>query len=501
MGNDAISKNNLEIFGLSLSIEKKCPKRYIYNMKRSELFFAFLQVPLDAMMIILAFVLSYYVRADLGSIGFYDAGVNEYLKYALYLIPIWVLFFAMNGLYSIKNTTGLFHELYKITITSSTSILLFVMIIFLTKTFFFSRLILIFIWFISIVTIVVGRLILRLVQKSLLQAGLGVRNVLLIGNNVASREIAKDLSSVYSGFRIAGIIGESESLVKDLKVIGNLDNLKEVLKKYKIDEVILTDGSIVREKMVNIIELCADRKTGFRYVPDVFAIMSTNFKPGLIGAIPVLELKSIPLDGWGRILKRIFDVVFGSILLIFLMPVLTAIAIIVKLTSKGPVFYRHQRVGRDERIFDFYKFRSMYINKCDFKGGVHWSTKDDEKTRITPVGKFLRKTNLDELPQFLNIIKGDMSLVGPRPELPKLVKKFEEEIPEYFRRHRVKSGLTGWAQVNGLKGDTSIEERVRYDIYYIENWSLWFDFKIIIKTILLVIDEALHGKSEYRSRT
>lgn len=143
----------------------------------------------------------------------------------------------------------------------------------------------------------------------------------------------------------------------------------------------------------------------------------------------------------------------------------------------------------------------MYWDKCDFDGGTKWTTKEDEKTRITPVGLIIRKTNLDELPQFWNILVGDMSFVGPRPEQPKLVEKFEKEIPEYFRRHRVKSGLTGWAQVNGLKGDTSVKERVRYDIYYIENWSLWFDFKILLKTIGLTIHETLRGKSEYRTRS
>jgi lipopolysaccharide/colanic/teichoic acid biosynthesis glycosyltransferase len=143
----------------------------------------------------------------------------------------------------------------------------------------------------------------------------------------------------------------------------------------------------------------------------------------------------------------------------------------------------------------------MYFGECDFEGGVKWTTKSDEKTRITPVGLVLRKINLDELPQLWNILVGDMSFVGPRPEQPKLVEKFEQEIPEYFRRHRVKSGLTGWAQVNGLKGDTSVVERIRYDIYYIENWSLWFDFKIVLKTIGLIFNEAFAGKSEYRTRS
>ena len=179
---------------------------------------------------------------------------------------------------------------------------------------------------------------------------------------------------------------------------------------------------------------------------------------------------------------------------------LTAIGI--KLTSKGPIIYRQKRVGRDGKIFEFYKFRSMYIEACDTTlRGSKWTTAKDEKTRVTPLGRFIRKTNLDELPQFWNVLIGNMSFVGPRPELPKFVDRFQKEIPDYFRRHRLKSGITGWAQVNGLKGDTSIKERVRFDIFYIENWSFWFDIKIIIKTVYMIISETLRGKYEYRART
>ena len=163
--------------------------------------------------------------------------------------------------------------------------------------------------------------------------------------------------------------------------------------------------------------------------------------------------------------------------------------------------FRQSRIGRDEHKFDLYKFRSMHVSACDFsRGGKKWTTAEDEKTRVTAVGKFLRKSNFDELPQLWNILVGQMSFIGPRPEQPNFVEKFENEIPDYFRRHRVKSGLTGWAQVNGLKGNTSIKERVRYDIYYIENWSFWFDFKIILKTIKLVIHEIFAGKYEYSAR-
>jgi lipopolysaccharide/colanic/teichoic acid biosynthesis glycosyltransferase len=183
--------------------------------------------------------------------------------------------------------------------------------------------------------------------------------------------------------------------------------------------------------------------------------------------------------------------------MVILSPIWIIIAFLVKTTSKGPIIYNQKRVGRDEKVFICHKFRSM--EEKNSRNASKWTTKDDP--RITPLGNILRKTNLDELPQLWDIFCGKMSFVGPRPEQPFFVEKFEEEIPDYFRRHKVKAGLTGWAQVNGLKGDTSIKERVRYDIFYIENWSLWFDFKIVIKTLGILIYETVAGKYEYRSRT
>jgi len=214
--------------------------------------------------------------------------------------------------------------------------------------------------------------------------------------------------------------------------------------------------------------------------------------------MPVLELRTIALDGWGRIIKRIADLFFSFVALVVLSPLFLIIAIIQKLTSAGPVIYGHERVGKDGKLFKLYKFRSMY-DKAEEKEKRFWTEKND--SRITPFGNFLRKTNMDELPQFWNILIGNMSIVGPRPEQPKFVEKFNKEIPGYFKRHRIKSGLTGWAQVNGLKGDTSISERVRYDTFYIENWSLWFDLKIIIKTGGLVLHEIFIGKYEYSARS
>jgi exopolysaccharide biosynthesis polyprenyl glycosylphosphotransferase len=406
---------------------------------------------------------------------------------------------ALNNLYSIRSNSGIFHDLYKIIVASSTAIFTLVIFIFSIKVTFFSRIILVTIWIFSICLIFLGRLALKIIRRNLLKRGVGVRKVLLVGNNKTTLEIIKTIKEKYNwGYKVIGVIGDEHG-DKDTKIVGTLENLPLILKKNQVDELILTDMAIGERKTMPIIQTCYDQKITFKYVPDVFSLVVSGFRPGLFGTMPVMELKSIPLDGWGRIIKRVLDIVFAGSFILLLSPLLLIISLLIVLSSQGPVFYLRKRVGRDGKTFDFYKFRSMYLEKCDYKGGA-WTTAADDKNKVTPFGKILRKTNFDELPQLFNIFKGDMSFVGPRPEFPEFVARFEKEIPDYFRRHRVKAGLTGWAQVNGLKGDTSIEDRVRYDIYYIENWSIWFDFKIIIKTAGLVLYEAFNGKVEYSSR-
>ena len=474
-------------------------------MKKSELFFAFILLPVDIAMIIASFILAYYFRIRWEIMpAFSDIGLREYLRYCAYLLPAWIALLALNGLYYIKPVRSFFREAYRIVNASSTAMIFLVVVIFLTKTMFFSRLILVFTWVLSIIAIIFGRAIVHSAQKHLLKYGIGRRNVILVGDNHVSASIVSHLSqSGNREYQICGVVnGDSKNSKFGLKILGSTDEIASKIKQYNIDEIVLTDVGISKNKILDIIQICSDNKVTFKYVPDIFSLMTLNISSETIGSMPVMELKPIPLDGWGRIVKRIIDVVFSFLFLTIISPFLVIIAILEKITSTGPVFYWHDRIGRDGNKFRCYKFRSMYANKCDYsKGGSKWTTANDELTRITPLGRILRKTNLDEVPQFWNILRGDMSFVGPRPEQPKLVERFESEIPEYFRRHRVKAGLTGWAQVNGLKGDTSIKERVRYDIFYIENWSLWFDMKIIVKTIGLIIYEAFGGKSEYRSRS
>jgi exopolysaccharide biosynthesis polyprenyl glycosylphosphotransferase len=472
-------------------------------MKRSELLFSFLLLPIDAAMIIASFVLSYYLRikGDILPVNS-DITFGQYLWYVVYILPFWLLVYALSGLYKISRERNYFNDLYKIFVSNSVVILIFIVVIFFGRAFFFSRLILILILAISVFVVFLGRIIVGEIQRYLYKYGYGVHKVIVVGNGqVAFRLIHEILNQKRLGLKFAGIVTGSarKNRSSEFQLLGSIDSLRDIVKKVRPDEVILTDISINRKKIIDIIQICFDANISFKFISDVFSMVTTSASSNTLAGLPIMELKTIALDGWGRIVKRLFDIIFSTILLVIFSPLFLLAALSVKLSSPGPVIFKQKRVGRDGKVFDFYKFRSMYNDKCDFSNkGEKWTTAKDEVTRITPIGRVLRKTNLDEIPQFYNVFRGDMSFVGPRPELPTFVDKFQKNIPEYYRRHRVKSGLTGWAVVNGLKGDTSIEERVRYDIFYIENWSFWFDLKIIIKTVFLVIREIFGGKYEYR---
>ncbi|MCX6810963.1 MAG: undecaprenyl-phosphate glucose phosphotransferase [Candidatus Berkelbacteria bacterium] len=476
-------------------------------MKRSELFFSFLLIPVDAAMIIASFVLAFYIRikTDILPVNS-DVTFKHYLLYVLYILPIWLIIFALSGLYKIARERNYFNDFYKIFVSNAVAILIFIVAIFFSRSYFFSRAILIIIPLLSVFLVFTARIIVTSVQRYLYRYGWGVHKVIIIGNNKVSHQLAREIVYVKRlGMKFIGIVnglGDHEEYPNDLKLLGNIADLPEIIKKHHPDEIILTDVGINRDKILEIIQACSDANVSFKFISDVYSIVTTSNTSSVLAGFPVMELKTIALDGWGRIAKRFFDVLFSVVCLIVAAPFMLLVTIGTKITSPGPVIYKQKRVGRDGKSFDFYKFRSMYIEKCDTtQRGSKWTTADDDKNRITSFGKFIRKTNLDELPQFWNVFIGNMSFVGPRPELPKFVDEFQKEIPDYFRRHRVKSGLTGWAAVNGLKGDTSIPERVRFDIYYIENWSFWFDIKIIIKTIFLIIGEAFGGKYEYRDRS
>jgi Undecaprenyl-phosphate glucose phosphotransferase len=267
--------------------------------------------------------------------------------------------------------------------------------------------------------------------------------------------------------------------VLGLPVVGHPDDLGQVVRTMRINEVIIALPDAPHQQILSIVSKCEDGNVSIKVFPDVFQIMASEVNIGDLSGLPLLAMRDVALRGWRLTLKRVVDLILSGILLVFTSPFLLLLALLVKLDSRGPALFTQLRMGLDAKPFPLFKFRSMRADAE--KDGPGWTTKGDP--RVTRLGRFLRKTSLDELPQFINVFLGHMSLVGPRPEQPAFVEQFREMVPRYMERHREKAGITGWAQVNGLRGDTSISERTKYDLYYIENWSLWFDFKILILTI------------------
>jgi Undecaprenyl-phosphate glucose phosphotransferase len=263
--------------------------------------------------------------------------------------------------------------------------------------------------------------------------------------------------------------------------LGQIGDIPSLIDAYSIDEVIIALPEASHEEILTIISLCERGKVSIKVYPDVFQIMAAQVSIGDLGGLPLLTVRDIALRGWRLTLKRAVDLLGSAVGLVLLSPLMMLVAALVKLDSKGPVFYVQERMGLDAEPFWMLKFRSMRAD-AEAETGPVWATEDDP--RRTRLGAFIRRLSIDEWPQFINVLLGEMSLVGPRPERPVFVEQFKRSIPRYMDRHREKAGLTGWAQVNGLRGDTSIAERTKYDLWYIENWSLFLDFKIILRTII-----------------
>ncbi len=331
----------------------------------------------------------------------------------------------------------------------------------------------------SLVWLFLGRLVLHRFRQAIHAQGVGVSRVALIGYDARAEQFIDFLKArPNSGYELVGIVTEDASAVPSL---GESQNILEIVQKHRLDTLFISSPTVRNETILEILHACE----GVPVQINVFPELSEFIKGGtetitFFQGIPVLRLRETPMQGVSGIVKRLIDIVFSLFALIVLSPLMLTIAVIIRLTSPGKAIFRQERVGRAGKPFNIYKFRSMRAD-AEEKVGHVWAEADDP--RQTSLGKFLRRWSLDELPQFFNVLKGDMSLVGPRPEMSGLIDTFSESIPHYLARQRVKSGMTGWAQVNGLRGNTSLEERISYDRYYIENWSLALDIRIILKTL------------------
>ncbi|NIV03806.1 MAG: undecaprenyl-phosphate glucose phosphotransferase, partial [Calditrichae bacterium] len=363
---------------------------------------------------------------------------------------------------------------------------------FLYRGFSYSRLVFVLIFINLIIFLLLGRFIFHRTKGSFIKKGYSVLHALLVGSGENLIRVYDRLVSAQNhNLQIVGYISEHSSDELPLKYAGKLTNLPQIISHSQpCDALIVSFKQNEHHKVLDIIKNIEGKNIDLFYVPDILDMLTSNFHSMEINGVPLLQLKAYILSGWQGLLKRTFDVVVSVASIIVLSPLFFVIAFLIKVTSKGPIFYAQPRVGLDGREFMMLKFRSMRTD-AEADSGPVWASQKDP--RVTPVGKILRRSSLDELPQLFNVLASDMSLVGPRPERRHFVEQFQEYIPKYIERHRVRSGMTGWAQVNGLRGQSPVEERTRYDLYYIENWSLWFDLKIIVMTFM----EIIRGENAY----
>ncbi len=464
-------------------------------MKRSEIIFGALRLPVDYIAVVAAFLLAYYLRpiTDLIPGVQYTFGselrppLNEYLWLALISAVFLVILFAFNHLYSLKITHRFSKEFFKISFLISAWLMFIIAYYFLVvHQLFFSRIALAHIWLFTIFFVSAGRLIIMTLQSFLLRFGIGRRKVLFIGaNSLADQFYLAIKKDRY--YKIIGALDESiYSRKKDcLKIIGTLDQLKAIVNKYGVEEIIQAVPKLKDREASDLHTFCRNRQIKYSFIPDLVRLQRTNVEVQMIDDIPLVSLKETSLDGWGHVYKRLFDFVLSLILVAVLIPFWIIIALLIKLDSRGPVFYKSKRKYRD-KVFNVYKLRSMVMD-ADVKKhelmddnerrGPLFKIKDDP--RITKVGRFLRKTSLDELPQLFNVLIGNMSLVGPRPHLPEEIDKYKSHHHQVFA---IKPGMTGLAQISG-RSNLDFEEEVKLDVYYIENWSLWMDIKLIFKSV------------------
>lgn len=477
--------------------------------KRSELLFSFLLLPIDFLAILSAFIAAYIIRVKLDERPVaYPLGIEFFLQIFLLIIPIWILIFALTGLYNQSSLRGRVQEVGKVFVAVSGGVMFMIVVDFVsTDPIFPSKAMPIYAYGIALVTVVLGREIVRGLQRSLFRAGIGAYQTVIVGSgHVAQRLMHKLMDTTKTGYKLIGALDSAKGAqqrMKPLRVDSSLVNLRNRLKDAHIDEIIQADSSLTQAEVFELAQFAASNHITYRFVPNQFGIFATNSELSTLAGVPMVAVRPTPLDGWGRIVKRVFDLVSAAVGLIVLTPLFLVIGVIIKLTDPGPVFYRHCRVSRTNKVMYVYKFRTMrqkfstgkgFSGKTDIEIFTELGRKDlieefkrEQKVkndpRVSRIGRFLRQTSIDELPQLLNIIKGDISLVGPRPVVQDELKKYGNDRSALLS---LRPGLTGLWQVSG-RNDISYEERVKLDMYYVENWSLWMDIKIIARTIAIVL--------------
>ncbi|MBI3535212.1 MAG: undecaprenyl-phosphate glucose phosphotransferase [Deltaproteobacteria bacterium] len=402
------------------------------------------------------------------------------------VIFLWVIVFSSMRVYQSHRMLRRTHEVYLLIKAHMIALLLFIVLTYLISEYKYSRLIMFYFGTFSLFFLIIFRLALRNFLRTMRKKGYNLRYAIGVGEGpILETVIAKIEKFPELGIRLVGVLTHELSDIKNIKgkpVLGHFTEIQRIISEKNIDEVLIALPRKQTQELDQILRLLHNETVSIKLLPDLHEYITLGCEVEDFEGFPLVNLNDSPLEGWGGIIKRITDLVLSCLLIILFTPLMLAIALIIKLTSRGDIFYTRKRMGLDGKLFKMIKFRTMVTNFDEEKGTAAWSTKKNDK-RLTAFGSFFRTTSLDELPQLFNVFKGEMSLVGPRPERPVFVEKFRKDIPHYMLRHKVKAGMTGWAQINGWRGDTSLSNRIEFDLYYIKNWSYFFDFKILFVTL------------------
>lgn len=452
---------------------------------RFQRFYTSIKVVTDIVVLSVAFALAYFTRFS--GVFPISEGVPPLEESLLSLAMVLVIFpmtFQQARLYVTNRSRTHIGELFEVFKATITATLILVAFTYFTRDRYSRLTLMLFVGY-AFVLVSVTRLVFRHVLSELRRRGYNLKSILVIGAGELGQRVIETVESHRElGFRVVGSLSLRPNKVGQqvlgVPVLGHVKDVDRVLDAHPVDQVVIALPLEEQAAVKSLMEQLAQRTVDVKVVPDLYQYITLYGGLEEFGGLPIISLQGDPMEGWSRVAKRLFDILFSLVAIVLIGPIMLVTALAVKLTSRGPILYAQERMGIDGSTFRILKFRTMRTD-AEVTGAMMASKEDP---RRTPIGTFLRKYSIDELPQFFNVLVGDMSLVGPRPERPVFIEEFKRQIPRYHLRHKVKAGITGWAQINGLRGQTSIQKRIEYDLYYIENWSLLMDLKILVRTAL-----------------
>lgn len=456
-------------------------------LRKHAQFFVSLFVISDLLILSVSWILSYFVRFETDLIRPPLLGTPSLLIYLNLLPPLWLIWGIVSWkmhLYRPRRVGHFYREFFDLTKAIVTVVLILVTVVYSLRMFELSRLAFLYFLVLGTLGLALARYLARRTLKTFRKKGYNQRFAIIAGTGELGRKILEKIELYPElGIHVTGFLTRSGEnvgeTIRGIPIIGVYDDLDRILGEHRVDVFWVAVPIQEYDCLETLLKKVRGGTPDIKVVPGALEFLSLRGGMDELDGLPIVSLRSSPLYGWNLVSKRIFDIVVGTIFLVLSLPLMTMIGLLVKFTSRGPILYRQKRLGMNSHSFKMLKFRTMRVD-AEKETGPVWTREND--SRRTRIGAFLRKTSLDELPQLFNVLKGDMSLVGPRPERPNFVQEFRNGVPSYMLRHKIKVGMTGWAQINGWRGNTSIEKRIDHDLYYIENWSVAFDMKVLLMT-------------------